>query len=65
MTYGDFKDLNRRTYFGIILHNKASNIAKNAEYDEYQMGLASMVLNFWLKKHLVEQLKVRITQANY
>ena len=40
MTYGDFKDLNRRTASDKILHNKAFNITKNPKYDGYQSALA-------------------------
>ena len=36
MTYGDFKDLTRRTASDKILHNKAFNIATNAKYVLYQ-----------------------------
>ena len=43
MTYGDFKDLNRRTTADNVLGGKAFNIAKNTKYDGYQRGLASMV----------------------
>ena len=43
MTYGDFKDLNRRTGADKVLRDKAFNIAKNPKYDGYQRGLASMV----------------------
>ena len=35
MTYGDFKDLNRRTTADKALHNKAFNIAKNLKHDGY------------------------------
>ena len=47
MTYGDFKDIARRTASDKILRDKAFNIAKNPKYDGYQRGLASM--NFLLK----------------
>ena len=43
MAYGDFKDLKRRTFCDKFLKDKALNIAKNAKYDGYQRGLASMV----------------------
>ena len=43
MTYGNFKDLIRRTASDKILRDKAFNIAKNPKTDEYQRGLASMV----------------------
>ena len=35
-----------------ILHDKAFNIAKNPQYDEYQRGLASMICDFFDKKPL-------------
>ena len=50
MAYGDFKDLTKRTASDKILHDKAFNIAKNAKYDEYQRGLASIVYKFFDKK---------------
>ena len=50
MTYGDFKDLKRRTASDKILRDKAFNIAKNPKYDGYQRGLASMVYKFFDKK---------------
>ena len=34
MTYGDFKDLNRRTASDKVLRGKAFIIAKNPKYDE-------------------------------
>ena len=50
MSYGDFKDLKRRTAADNVLRDKAFNIAKNPKYDGYQNGLASMVYNFFDKK---------------
>ena len=50
MAYGDFKDLNRKTAADKVLRDKAFNIAKNAKYDGYQRGLASMVYIFFEKK---------------
>ena len=50
MTYGDFKDLKRRTASDKILRDKAFNIAKNPKYDGYQRGLVSMVYKFFDKK---------------
>ena len=35
MTYGDFKDLPRRTVSDIVLRHKAFNIAENPKYDRY------------------------------
>ena len=50
MSYGDFKDLTRRTAFHKILQNKAFNIAKNPKYDGYRRGIASMVYKPFEKK---------------
>ena len=50
MTYGDFKDLKRRTASAKILRGKAFNIAKNPKYDGYQRGLAFMVYKFFDEK---------------
>ena len=47
MAYGDFKDLNRRTFADKVLHGKAFNIAKNPKYDGYQRGRASVVYKFF------------------
>ena len=44
MAYGDFKDLNRRTF--------AFNIAKDPKYDGYERGLASTVYKFFDKKNV-------------
>ena len=50
MAYGDFKDLARRTGSDKVLRDKAFNIDKNAKYDGYQRGLASMVYQLFDKK---------------
>ena len=50
MTYGDFKDLNRRTAAEKVLRDKAFNIVKNTKCDGYQRGLASVVYNCFDKK---------------
>ena len=50
MSYGDFKDLTRRTTSDKILSDKALNIAKNPKYNRFQRGLASMVYKFFDKK---------------
>ena len=39
MTYGDFKDLKRRTASDKILRDKAFNIAKNPKYDDIKEDL--------------------------
>ena len=46
MAYGDFKDLNRRTFADKLLCDKTFNIVKQPKYDGYQRGLASMVHKF-------------------
>ena len=47
MTYGDFKDLKRRTASDKNLRDQAFNTAKYPKYYGYQRGLASMVYNFF------------------
>ena len=47
MSYGDFKDLNRRTFADEVLRNKAFNIARDPKYDGYQGALVSMVYKFF------------------
>ena len=42
MSYGDFKDLNRRTFPDKVLRDKAFDIAKDPKYYGYLRGLASM-----------------------
>ena len=50
MAYTDFKDLARRTASDKVLKDKAFNIAKNLNYNEYQRGLASMTYKCFDKK---------------
>ena len=50
MTYGDFKDLTRRTATDKMLHDKAFNIAKNSKDDGYQKGLASIAYKLFDRK---------------
>ena len=50
MSYGDFKDLAKRTAADKVLKNKAFNIAKDPKYNGCQRGLASMVYKFFDKK---------------
>ena len=50
LTYGDFKDLARRTASDKVLRDKAFNVAKNPKYDGYQRALAFMVNKFFDKK---------------
>ena len=75
ISYGDFKDLTRRTASDKILCDKAFNIAKTPKYDGYQHGLASMVYKLFDKKStsLADQLnlllevvlKMRIHQTRF
>ena len=50
MSFGDFKDLNRRTIADKVLRDKAFNIAKNPKYHKYQRSFTSMVYKFSDKK---------------
>ena len=50
MTYGDFKDLAKRTTSDKVFRDKAFNITKNPKYDGYQRELASMDYKFFDKK---------------
>ena len=59
MTYGDFKDLNRRIAADKVLRDKTFDNAKNPKYDGYQRGLASMVYKLLIKKLLVVVLKMK------
>ena len=60
MAYGDFKDLNRRTFADKVLCDKAFNIDNDPKYGGYQRGLVSMVYKFSDKKLLVVVLKMKI-----
>ena len=55
MSYGDFKDLIRRTASDKILLDTAFNIAKNPRYDGFTDSL--------IKKLLVVLLKMKICQT--
>ena len=50
MTYGDFKDLNKRTAADKVLRDKAFSIAKKPKYDEYQREFVSVVYVCFDKK---------------
>ena len=50
MAYTDFKHTAKRTAADKVLRNKAFNIVKDPEYDEYQRGLASIVYKFLIKR---------------
>ena len=49
-TYGDFKDLTKRTAADKLLGDEAFKIASGQKYDGYQRGLASMVYKSFDKK---------------
>ena len=49
MSYGDFKDLAKRTAADKVLRDKAFKIASDQKHDGYQRGLASMVYKFFDK----------------
>ena len=64
MAFEDFKDLTRRTASDKILCDKSFNIAKKPKYDEYLLGLSSMIY-FLIKNFLVVVvvLKMKIFQT--
>ena len=63
IAFVDFEDLTRRTASDKILCDKAFDIAKNPKYDGWQRSLDSMIYNFFDKKRLVEQSKMKICQT--
>ena len=60
MAYGEFKDLSRRIFADKVLRDKASYIAKDPKYDEYQCGLASMVYKLFDKKSSGSGIKMKL-----
>ena len=50
MAYGDFKDLNRRTFSGKVLRDESFNIAENPQYDGHQRGIVFWVSNKFFDK---------------
>ena len=62
MTYGKYKDLERRTQSDKVLKDKAFEIVNNPKYDVYQRGLASMVCKFFDKKSKGSGIKNEIKQ---
>ena len=46
-SYGDFKDLNRRTIADKVLRDNAFNIAKNPKYGGIQRGIILISLRFF------------------
>ena len=49
-SYGESKDLAKRTQPDKVLRDRAFKIASDPKYDGYQRGLASMVYKFFDKK---------------
>ena len=64
MTYGDFKDLKRRTQSDRVLKDKAFKIANNPRYNWYERRLASMVYKSFDKKSKGAGLKKNQQSAN-
>ena len=62
MSYGDFKDLEKRTQSDKVLEDKAFEIANNPKYNRYQRGLALMVYKFFDKKSKGTGIKNEIKQ---
>ena len=62
MSYGDFKDLKRRTQADKVLKGKAFVIAINPKYDGYQRVLVSMVYKFFDKKSKLSGIKNKIKE---
>ena len=62
--YSDSKDLTKRTVADKILKNRAFNIAKDPNYDEYQRGLASMVYKFFDKKSAGSGVNTKLAPQN-
>ena len=60
--YSNSKDLTKRTAADKILKDRAFDIAKDAKYDGYQRGLASMVYKFFDKKSVGSGAKHVITK---
>ena len=62
MTYGNIKDLVKRTQSDKALKDKSFKIASDPKYGGYQRGLASMVYNFFIKslKEVVLPLHLQI-----
>ena len=57
MAYGDFKDLDRRTFADKVLRDEAFNMAKYPKYDGYKRGLASVVYKYFDKKNSGSDIK--------
>ena len=64
MTYGDFKDLAKRTASDKVLRDKVFNVTKNPKYDGYQRGIASMIYNFFDKKTEAVVVNMKLHKIN-
>ena len=62
MTYGDFKDLAKKTASDNILRDKAFNILKNPKHGGYQRGRNSMAYTFFDKKASCSGIKSMLNQ---
>ena len=71
MTYGDFKDLKKRTAADKVLRDKAFNITKDPiDIKEDQKGLMAVVLNLHLKmsnwlKNFINPLLKNLKKGKY
>ena len=61
VSYGDFKDLTRKTASDKILCDKVFNISKNPKYNIYQYILLECSINLSIKKIVLVVLKVSPT----
>ena len=64
MAYGDFKDLEKRTFADKVRRDKAFKIGSDQKYDDYQKGLASVVYRFFDKKSQVSGLNNNNNKEN-
>ena len=64
MTYGDFKDLTRRTASDKILPNKTFTLLKIRNMMGINVKWLQWFINFLIKKLLVVVLKMRICQTS-
>ena len=51
MDYGNFKDLNRKTFADKLLRHKAFDIAKDPKDYGYRCGFPPMIYHFFDKKN--------------
>ena len=69
MTYGDFKDLNKRKAADKVLHDKAFNMTKKKKHDGQFKKASERAATFWhLEINLELKMKIviiRNQQKNY